>query len=143
MKSYELQVLDKGNWLTDSVYDDRDLAVDQARQLDGNNRFGGIRVIEEIFTEGSSKSVCKTVFRDSGNRQESEDRIAKSKNEIRGRAPKPGGHKQVTRIPRKKTPRRAESSSAGLYWAIGILLIIALAGGGAYLFLQAPDLIPR
>jgi len=55
MKFYELQVLGKGNWLTDSVYDDRELAVTQARQLDGNSRFGGIRVIEEIFSEGSQK----------------------------------------------------------------------------------------
>ena len=87
MKSYELQVLDKGNWLTDSVYDDRDLAVTQARQLDGNSRFGGIRVIEEIFSEGSQKSVCKTVFRDSGNRRATGDRIAKSRKEIRDCAP--------------------------------------------------------
>jgi len=49
----------------------------------------------------------------------------------------------VTRIPRKKMPRRAELSSAELYWAVGIVLLIALAGGGAYLFLQAPALIPR
>lgn len=143
MKSYELQVLGKGNWLTDSVYDDRELAVTQARQLVGNSRFGGIRVIEEIFSEGSQKSVCKTDFRNSGNRRATEDRIAKSRMEIRDCAPKPGEPTQVTRIPRKKMPRRAELSSAGLYWAVGIVLLIALAGGGAYLFLQAPALIPR
>lgn len=132
MKSYELQVLDNGNWRTDSVYDDRILAETQARQLDGNNRFGGIRVVEEIFHADTEKSVSKTIYRDSGNRQATAKRISDTRKSIRESAPKPGQNKHVTRISAKKKPKRATATkSTGLYWALGTGALVVLAGGAA------------
>jgi hypothetical protein len=134
MKTYELQVLDKGSWQTDSVYDQRGLAETQAKQMDGNSRYAGIRVIEEVFHEGSDKSVCTTVYRDAGHRQESEDRIQKSRQAIRTQAP--ASNKEVTRVPRKKVPQRNTGSNlAGLYWGLGIAAVIAATGGGAFMLL--------
>lgn len=61
MRTYELQVLTKGSWQTDSIYDERRLAETQAKQLESASRHEGIRVIEEVFHEGAEKSVCTTV----------------------------------------------------------------------------------
>lgn len=132
MKTYELQVLNRGSWKTDSVYDERRLAETQAKQLESASRHEGIRVIEEVFHAGADKSVCTTVYRDTGKRRENVDRIQKSQQDIRNSPP--ASNKEVTRVPRKKMPQRAAaSSSAGLYWGLGIAAAIAAIGGGAFM----------
>ena len=88
-------------------------------------------MVEEVFDEKAQKYFSKTIYRDFGDRQASDDRIEKARQAIRERTPKPATVKPVTRVSRKKKPQRAAASkSTGLYWAVGIIAFIALLGGG-------------
>lgn len=63
MRAFEIQTFTGGKWKIDSVFDDRDLAVFEARRMDDSNRYAGVRVVEETFDEETEQSVARTIFR--------------------------------------------------------------------------------
>ncbi len=65
MRAFEIHTFRGGKWKIDSVFDDRDLAMFEAKRMDSSNRFPGVRVVEEIFDEVQSKTMTKTIFRGS------------------------------------------------------------------------------
>ena len=68
MKSYELHTLKDGKWKIDSVFDDQETALHEARRAQSANRYTTIRVIEEDYDHLSNQTATRTVFRaDGGN----------------------------------------------------------------------------
>jgi hypothetical protein len=64
LTSFELQSFQSGNWKIDSIYDDKELAIDMAKRLLGSRRATAMRVVEERFgDDGELKS--RVVFRQS------------------------------------------------------------------------------
>ncbi|HYB08836.1 MAG TPA: hypothetical protein VEJ16_04135 [Alphaproteobacteria bacterium] len=64
LTSFELQSFQAGNWKIDSIYDDKELAIDMAKRLLGARRATAMRVVEERFADdGELKS--RVVFRQS------------------------------------------------------------------------------
>ena len=63
MITFELQKFTDGQWKVDSMFDDRNLAVFEARRLDDCKRYTGVRVIEEVYHEDSNLTTTRTVFR--------------------------------------------------------------------------------
>ena len=49
MRAFEIHTFREGQWKVDSVYDDRELAMHEARKVDENGRYAGVRVIEEKY----------------------------------------------------------------------------------------------
>ena len=47
MKAYEIQTFRDGVWKMDSVFDDRALAIYEAKKIDESTRYAGVKVIEE------------------------------------------------------------------------------------------------
>ena len=63
MKAYEIQTYTNGRWKIDSVFDDRQLAVFEAKRMDQSGKYSGVRVTLESVNETSGKIVSQTVFR--------------------------------------------------------------------------------
>ena len=63
MRSFELQTYQGGKWKIDSVFDDRELALYEAKRMDGTGRYSGVRVIEEVFVESTHETKTRTIFR--------------------------------------------------------------------------------
>ncbi len=62
MKSFEIQTYKDGNWRIDSIFDDRDLALFEARRVEEGNKYSGVRVIEENYDEASNRAPSRTIF---------------------------------------------------------------------------------
>ena len=62
MKSFEIQTSKDGNWRIDSIFDDRDLALLEARRVEEGYRCSGVRVIEENYDEASNRATSRTIF---------------------------------------------------------------------------------
>ena len=72
MKSYELHTLKDGKWKIDSVFDDQETALQEARRAQTANRYTTIRVIEEDYDQMSNQTATRTIFRaDGGNSPDS------------------------------------------------------------------------
>ncbi len=60
--SYEVYSLREGHWNLDSVYDDRDLALDEARHLRKRRHEKGVKVVKENYDDDTNKAIPTTIF---------------------------------------------------------------------------------
>ena len=61
---YELHLFRNQDWRIDSVFDDRDLAVMEAQQIERSKEYPGVRVVEEICDQFSSRILSsRTIYR--------------------------------------------------------------------------------
>jgi hypothetical protein len=61
VRSFEIHTKHLGEWKFDSNYDDLELAMEEARKLDGRNVNEYVRVIEEVFDD-SPVSKIRVVY---------------------------------------------------------------------------------
>ena len=62
MKAFEIHTFQDGKWKIDSVFDDRELAMFEARRVDEGTRYSGVRVIEEVYDEATDLTTTRTIF---------------------------------------------------------------------------------
>lgn len=61
---YEIHTFNAGTWKIDSVFDDRELAVQEAERLARTQRYSEVRAVEESFNEDTQRSSTRTIFRE-------------------------------------------------------------------------------
>jgi len=60
--SYEVLSFREGNWTIQSVYDDRNTAVYEARRLLSGRHEKGVRVMEETYDDDTNETKSRIVF---------------------------------------------------------------------------------
>ena len=135
MKAFEIQTYQDGKWRINSIFDDRELALFEARRVDESSRYSAVRVIEELFDEASSKTSTKTIFRggraaDPRTAREPDTKKKAAANRTgRGAANRSGARRPGGRRP----PAKKKTSMAG---PIVLLLLVIVLGGAAMFGLQ-------
>lgn len=127
--SYELQTYLGGVWKIDSIYDDREIALFEAKRLQASNRFSAIRVVEEKFDSNAGKSVTRTVFRASKTEAENNQAMEQQKTtrqEVTAMRKATGGGEFKAQGPRSNQP--AKKSGLGVVPLIIILGVVILGG---------------
>ena len=119
--SFEVYSLREGHWNLDSVYDDRGLALEEARHLFKRRREKGVKVVKENYDDETNKSIPTTIFHEG-------EAVKKQQPKVREKG------KQRRRIEPSR-PRTGDASGFVRHLVIlvvsigGILLaLIALAG---------------
>ena len=74
MKSYELHTYKDGKWKIDSVFDDEETAMHEARRAQTANRYNTIRLIEEDYDQVKNSTTTRTLFRADGGNSPAEPR---------------------------------------------------------------------
>ncbi len=64
--SYEVLSTRGDNWIIESVYDDRDVALYEARSLLANRHLKAVKVIQETYDDETDKTISKTIFNEAG-----------------------------------------------------------------------------
>ena len=59
---FEVHSLRNGNWYIDSVYDDREQALHEARDLLERRHHRGVKVIQENYNDETDTSILRTIF---------------------------------------------------------------------------------
>lgn len=62
--SYEIYSFKNGNWMLDSVHDDKNMAIHQGRMLITSPHHMAIRVIEEKFDDVTDNTTSKIVYKE-------------------------------------------------------------------------------
>ncbi len=119
--SYEVYSLREGRWTLDSVYDDRGLALDEARHLLKRRHQKGVKVVKENYDDETNKSIPATIFHEGEG--------------VKKRRPQVREKKEYRRRIEPAAPKKEDASGFIRYVVIlvvsigGILLaLIALAG---------------
>jgi len=129
MRAFEIHTYQNGRWKIDAVFDDRSLALFEAKRMDEGNRFAGVRVVEESFDEDSQETQTRTIFRGG----HAENQIAKDYNRAKTQRAAPA--RGTGREPRKGAgrPGRTAGKKSGFAGPL-ILLVVLVAVGLAGLF---------
>ncbi len=62
--SYEIQLYQAGTWKINTIFDDAELALFEARRMLHSGRYASIRVVKEVFDDASGDVTTRTVFKD-------------------------------------------------------------------------------
>ncbi len=118
--SYEVLSTRGDNWTIESVYDDRDVALYEARVLLENRHLKAVKVIQETHDDESDRTISRTIF-----------------NEARGAAkaqPKPEMRVATTDAPAQAAAGEKKDDSDFIKYlvilvlSIGGILLVVLAG---------------
>ena len=61
--SYEIQIFRDKRWRIDSMFDDKSLALYEARRMNDSGRYVCVRVVEEYFDEVTGQTKLWTIYR--------------------------------------------------------------------------------
>jgi hypothetical protein len=95
--TFEIYSYRNGNWTLDSVHDDKQLAIHQARLLLDGRHHNAIKDMEESYDEATDKSMSKVVFskkksddapKSTYNKAEDKDKKSKGKAAAKGKKKK-------------------------------------------------------
>ncbi len=120
--SYEVLSTRGGeNWIIQSVYDDRDVALYEARSLLENRHLKAVKVIQETYDDETDRTISRTIF-----------------NEARGAAKakakaKPQAQEEAANAPAAAAVGRKTGESDFIKY----LIILVLSIGGIALVLLA------
>jgi hypothetical protein len=62
VRAFEVHTLQSDRWRIDSVFDDRALALFEAKRLEQNSKYQSVRVVEEWFDERTNQSRTKAIY---------------------------------------------------------------------------------
>ena len=122
---YEVHTLKGGQWVIDSTYPDKDTSIEVAKQLHGEKRFEGIKVIKDTFDPKTGQGKELVVFDTSKTQKErpAPPPPAAAKAAEASAAPAPAASARA-----KKKPKNQDVSVA--LKATGWLLVIVIGGLG-------------
>ncbi|MEX2009315.1 MAG: hypothetical protein WEC41_03900 [Dongiaceae bacterium] len=131
LTAYEIHAFSGGKWQIEAIFDDRGLALLEARRLDEGHKYPAIRVVEETFNRAANATVSKTIFRGSAvgdHNKEALERQAQVRQDVR-----------VARTKPRMTGKTADAKAAGAgseasVFAIILILIGVVALGAGALF---------
>jgi hypothetical protein len=131
MRSFEIQTFNDGKWKMDSVFDDRDLALHEAKKVDAAGRYAGVRVIEENYDEATNKVTNRTLFRGGAAKgQKALKPVSAAKSRQVGSR---GG---TGREPARKGTGKRHSKKSNSLVPVLVVLVVILAGLVVLLGLQ-------
>lgn len=131
MRAFEIHIYQNGKWKTDSSFDDRGLAIHEARRIDAGGRYLGVRVVEETFEEGTQQVSSRPIFRGSrldpvdSDRMERTDAVREEATAQRRERGKPR-ERAVSARNKKSNPTRI----------VMLLMLLAACGISALIGLQ-------
>jgi len=132
MKAFEIHTYQDGKWRIDSVFDDRELALFEARRVDEGSRYSGVRVVEEKYDEASDLTTTRTIFRGGNVDRQEKARKARQAVKARNAALSGGG----SRDPARSRRSRKAAKSSSILIPVLILSVLVIAGMAALFGLQ-------
>ena len=127
---FEVHTLKGGQWIIDSTYPDKDSSIEVAKQLYGEKRFQGVKVIKDTYDAKTGKGKEIVVFDTSKAPREkpSLQPAAAAEPEAPAATPRPAGRAATS----GKTSKGNKDVSVALKAVMWLVLI--LAGAAALIF---------
>lgn len=123
MKTYELHTYLKGVWKIDSMFDDPEIAIEEAKRVEESRRYSGIRVIEEVYDQDKNRTSTRTIFRGGVVNELKKDRKA-----VTGKPVASGPHFGTGKEPVPRVKSRVKGKAGSLLGPVLILTFCVIVG---------------
>lgn len=130
--SYEIQVYRNGNWTIQAFFDDKELALLEARRIAESNRYPAVRVIEEIVDSNLDDVRQRVVYRWSEVDKHNEQ-VRKEQQDLQEQVLEARRRRQQERQ-QKKTRRRPDWLRSDSYVMLAVKGVAIAALGAALIY---------
>jgi ferric-dicitrate binding protein FerR (iron transport regulator) len=120
--AFELHSYSGGRWKIQGFFDDRDLAISEARRMEETRRFPAVRVVEEWHDPQTDDYKSRTIYRSSAVDQHNETALKQRADTRREVA----STRSARTDPKGKAARSQSSSPALTMIAVKAVLLFAL-----------------
>ena len=121
MRAFEIHTFKDGKWKMDSVFDDRELAIFEARKISEGSRYAGVKVVEENYDETTNLTTTRTLFR--GGAAKAEKAKKPAEKETRARS-----HTGAGKDPTRRGGAKREKKQSNLLVPVLMLLTLLMSG---------------
>lgn len=128
MRAFEIHTYRESKWKMDSVFDDRELAMYEAKKIAEGSRFSGVKVIEENYNEVTNLTTTRTLYRGGAARTEPKRKSVERTPQARRAS---GGGPGAAR---KRGARPAKKKTKTNLLVPVLLLFVLILGGVVVLF---------
>jgi hypothetical protein len=118
MTTFEIYSFKNGDWMIDSVHDDKQMALHQARMLLESPHHMAIRVLQEVYDDEADKSMSSVVFK----QQKGDDK--------RKKTPPPAKKKKSDKFGAGATKTKPKKKKKSSFTRTIVLMALALGGVG-------------
>ncbi len=133
LTAFEIQVLNKGDWKIDSIFDDQELATFEANRVFGRGIYDTVRVVQEIYNEVTDTASARTIAELTRAAVTAPGRkVAKTKKSARSAVPQmmKAAMAEPTANDADKVPK---TKSGGLWWFALVATSVGISAGGLVL----------
>jgi len=123
--TFEIYSFKNGDWMIDSVHDDKQMALHQARMLIESPHHMAIRVLQEIYDDETDKSMSLVVFKQQKGEEKRKKGAEKQKKAATSAKKKKNGKSGSGAT--KNKPKKKKKSS---FTRTIVLMALALGGVG-------------
>ena len=109
--SYEVYSVREGHWYLDSVYDNRGLALDEARHLLKRPHQKGVKVVKENYDDETNKSIPTTIFHEG-------EGVKKHRPQVR----------EKKEYRKRIEPSRPKEEDASGFFRYVVILVVSIGG---------------
>ncbi|MBT4220194.1 MAG: hypothetical protein HOL37_01440 [Rhodospirillaceae bacterium] len=118
--SFEIYSFKNGNWMLDSVHDDKNMAIHQGRMLIASPHHMAVRVIEERYDPDSDQSASKIIYKE----KKGEEEAVKKKAPAKKSGKKAAGKKKKKKKKKKRSMLLLLLSVGGV--GLGLLALLGV-----------------
>ena len=132
IRAYEIQTYQSGVWQVDSVFDDEELAVFEARSIHDRGRYVGVRVVLETYNEDTDEVSVRTILKlakTDENNASARKRQAEADQESRKNKQRVGEIKKNKRsaVTSKKAKKKARNEGLALASKLTVVVVLGFA----------------
>jgi hypothetical protein len=133
-RSYEIQTFVNGDWKIQAFFDDKDLALLEAKRMVQSRRYPALRVTEEYWDDRNEVFRSRTIYRDNEVDRHNQQ-VAEKRAEVRREAEESRERRQARREQNKKTKQSNQQAFGQTYVGLAVkgLGIFALGVAAIYL----------
>lgn len=123
LKTFEIHTQKAGAWKIDSIFDDHDLVMMEAKRMAHSHRTEGVRVVEETYDEATNTSATRTIYRFTKEQTGTKAQTG---------AKRPGSEEELAESRRRALPRKKTLMEQILARTLLLVIIIGASLGLIY-----------
>ena len=130
MVSFELQTYFGGNWKIDSIFDDRSLAMSEAKRIEERGRTAAVRVVEETYDDATQEVQSRTIYRSTkmdGDNSQALERQAENRREIAAAPKKSTGRERIVEKKVRKQQAKTQTQYVMLIMKLGAIVLVGVS----------------
>lgn len=134
--TFEVHTQSGGRWRIDSVFDDRELAIENAKQAAKKPTVEAVRVVVEVWDERTQRGATRTVYRSSRQQEAINADIDRAKHRAAEERIEKRAASLLASSDRVQVMDKRRRSSRNWFvakMAVRIAVVLAVSAGGVYL----------